>query len=44
MIATPALTQERGVDNNVAYGIDTTLNPLEELQINGYWTATDDGA
>jgi len=24
---------------NLAYGIDTTLNPLEELSLNGYWTA-----
>lgn len=29
-----------GHDENVAYGIDTTLNPLNELQLNGYWTAT----
>lgn len=27
-------------DENLAYGIDTTINPLEELAINGYWTAT----
>ena len=27
-------------DQNLAYGIDTTLNPLEQLQLNGYWTAT----
>jgi hypothetical protein len=26
-------------DENLAYGVDTTINPLEELAINGYWTA-----
>lgn len=30
-------------DENVAYGVDTSLNPLEELQINGYWSATSGG-
>ena len=42
MIATRRSPGARA-DDNLAYGIDTTLNPLEELQINGYWTATDDG-
>jgi hypothetical protein len=27
-------------DENNAYGIDAALNPLEELAVNGYWSAT----
>lgn len=42
MIATRRTPGLRG-DENVAVGIDTTLNPLEELAINGYWTATGSG-
>jgi hypothetical protein len=29
-----------GAGDNLAYGVDTTINPLEELAINGYWSAT----
>ena len=29
---------------NIVYGIDTTLNPLEQLAINGYWTSTNQAA
>jgi hypothetical protein len=38
MIATRRSPAARGGEN-LAYGIDTTLNPLEALAINGYWTA-----
>jgi hypothetical protein len=41
MIATRRSPAARS-DENTAYGIDTQLNPLEELQVNGYWTATSD--
>ncbi len=27
-------------DDTLTYGVDTQLNPLEELAINGYWSAT----
>lgn len=27
-------------DENLAYGVDTTLNPLEELAVNAYWTGS----
>ena len=27
-------------DDNMAYGVDTQLNPLEQLAVNGYWSAT----
>jgi hypothetical protein len=43
MIATRR-SPSTGSGDNLAYGLDTALNPLEELQINGYWTATDDAA
>lgn len=27
-------------DDNMAYGVDTQLNPLEQLAVNGYWSGT----
>ena len=41
MIATRRAPAARG-DENTAIGVDSQLNPLDELQLNGYWTATSD--
>ncbi|HUQ89283.1 MAG TPA: DUF5916 domain-containing protein [Vicinamibacterales bacterium] len=41
VIATRRSPAARG-DENFAYGVDTALNPLEELQLNAYWSATSD--
>jgi len=40
MIATQRSPGVATTDKTFAYGIDTTLNPLEELQINAYWSGS----
>ena len=43
VIATRRGPRLGGGGENYAYGIDTQLNPLSELQMNGYWAATSGG-
>ncbi len=42
VIATRRGPQLGGGGENYAYGVDTQLNPLTELQINSFWSATAD--
>ena len=40
MIATRRAPRASGGDEGYSYGVDSTINPLEELAINTYWAGT----
>ena len=44
MIATRRGPGAAGGDEGYSYGVDSTITPLEELTINGYWAGTAGGA